>query len=280
MINYFNFYDENLNGENDALIEDYQKYIKMYYTENAKCPLDLKSLLKKEMIGSKIKLSCITKKNKKWEVEVEKPIIINLNKKKYEIQNEYENKITLFKRYFKDKINEPIYDSNSDKELKIKINEIKNLKEEIESIEKIFNKQRNDNNIILDEKLKILKSISEIKNNKDNKYLELTSIDRKIKKDIKEIYINEKIPSKLRIQEISKNLDIDFNNLENWLLWFQLVENYLDNNKKLDNLINNLIINDKNFKKMNEKFVIKKPIIKLIEEESSDEIKIKIKKKK
>ena len=62
MINYFNFYDENLNGENDSLIEDYQKYIKMYYTENAKCPVDLKTPLKKEINGNKIKLSCTTKK--------------------------------------------------------------------------------------------------------------------------------------------------------------------------------------------------------------------------
>ena len=263
MINYFNFYDENLNGENDALIEEYQKYIKMYYTENAKCPLDLKTQLKKEMIGYKMKLSCITKKNKEWKVEIEKPVILNLNKKKYEIQNEYENKVILFKRYFKDKINEPIYDSNSDKELKKKITEINNLKIEIESINKVFSKQKNDNNAILDEKLKLLKNISEIKNNKEKKYLELIHIDRELKNSIKDIYINEKIPSKMRIQEISKNLNINFSNLENWLLWFQLVENYLDINKKLDDLINDLIINNKSFKKMNENFVIKKPIIKL-----------------
>ena len=121
-----------------------------------------------------------------------------------------------------------MYDSNSDKELKKKILEINNLKAEIESIDEVFNKQKNDNNLILVEKLKMLKNISEIRNNKYKKYLELNSIDRKIKNDIKDIYINEKIPSKLRIQEISKNLEIEFKNLEKWLIWFQLVEKYLE----------------------------------------------------
>ena len=82
-----------------------------------------------------------------------------------------------------------------------------------------------------------------------------------IKNKLKEIYLNEKIPNDTRISQISKNVNLTLDETKKWLLWFESVNNYVENVSKLDELNSKLISYEKKFKLMNNKFILKEAII-------------------
>ena len=52
---YLKYLEDNINGVFNNDMEEYMKYVKLYYTENARCPEDLKTVLDKEETKKQIK---------------------------------------------------------------------------------------------------------------------------------------------------------------------------------------------------------------------------------
>ena len=48
MITYLKYLEDNLNNKYLKEFEEYRKYLKIYYSENSKCPFDSKTLLLKK----------------------------------------------------------------------------------------------------------------------------------------------------------------------------------------------------------------------------------------
>ena len=45
MILYLKYLEDNINGIFNNMMDEYRKYVKMFYSENSKCPEDLKTVL-------------------------------------------------------------------------------------------------------------------------------------------------------------------------------------------------------------------------------------------
>ena len=48
MFTYLKYLEDNLNNKYLKEFEEYRKYLKIYYSENSKCPVDSKTLLLKK----------------------------------------------------------------------------------------------------------------------------------------------------------------------------------------------------------------------------------------
>lgn len=288
MLNYESYYNDNLNGKFNNEIEDYNKYIKLYYIDNSKCPVDLKKKLEKERSGDIIKMHCDLKKNKSWNITIQMPKIINLYDEHLKISKIFNNDSAELKTYIREKMELPIYNSNNDKELKNKINYIKDIEKSLNSINNIFNVQKEELNKLYKNKQKLLIELTELNKNRKIIYKNIVSIDNNKKHNILEIFKNEKNPNEKRLIDISKNLNLEVNIIKDWIFWFNNIHDYLIKNKELKELNDHIILIQNKYKKINDSYIIRKPEINILEKHNdikkninkNKKIKIKISKKK
>ena len=284
MINYELLYDDNLNEKFNNIIEQYNQYIKLYYIDKSKCPVDIKTILEKERNGNNIKMHCNLKGGKVWILNMTMPKIVDLHNEKIILSNDYNKKAIELKIYIKDTIESRIYNSKDDNVLKSKINEIKIVEVSLQSINNIFELQKKNINDMLFKQQEIIKEITEIYKNRKNIYKNINHINKNIKNNLFEIFKNEKNPNEKRLNEISKNLNISINTIKDWLLWFLYINNYLDKNKELEEINDNISIINKKYERINKNYIIKKPEINIVSENKKNKenkkIKIKIRKNK
>ena len=156
MLDYELYYNDNLNDKFNTDIEEYNKYIKLYYIDNSKCPVDLKKKLVKERSGNIIKMHCDLSKNKTWNITLQMPKIINLYEEHLNLSTKFNNGSTKLKTYIIEKMELQIYNSENDNELKNKIKEIKDIEKSLNSINNIFNIQKEELNTFYKNKQKLL----------------------------------------------------------------------------------------------------------------------------
>ena len=71
--------------------EEYRKYLKIFYSENSKCPVDSKTLLLKKETANEYEMWCKSKTSKDWKIIIKKPKVYNLNIKLNELNTIYKN---------------------------------------------------------------------------------------------------------------------------------------------------------------------------------------------
>lgn len=276
MISYLKYLDDNLAEVFNKEMEEYRKYVKLYYTENSKCPADMKSILEKEETKNELKLWCNTKTGKNWNVLIKKPNVINLNIRLLELTNIYNNEAILFKNLLKNTMNSSVYIPEKDKDIEKKLIHLKVIEGELESVREIFDRQNKMIEEIINNRQEVLKKLFEIKIKKNNIFTECPRLDNNQKKKLIEISKNEKNISVSRLDEISKNVELKPNEVKNWVEYFRLVSEYIVENEKLNNLNKEMISKKDKFEKINSFFIIDPPIIELSEKskksgKSSDE---------
>ena len=273
MINYDNFYEDNLMHKFEPILQEYNKYNKLFINKQSKCPADLKILLEREEKDSQFTLGCKLKDGKKWEVKVKRPVIVNLYEKKMEIETEYKKKLIEVKEILKVAKYSLVYDVDHDKKVKELTDEIKIVEGELNSINNIFEMQKESIGELIVLRKKINEKIAILNVDKKNIYKKVTNITEEVKNKLKEILINEGIPSSQRMSQIGKNVSLKVEEVENWLKWLELVRDYISQNKELHNI--NMEIEAKNieFRNLNEKYIVEPPKIDLINN-SKKEVKL------
>jgi len=249
MKDYFSLYKKQ--SEYNTEIEEYKNYRRMYYDKNAQCPLDTKLEVKKEEIENGFILFCDKKKGS-WKVEVKYPIIKPLT----EIKNDKNREI----RDILDRVKMDIM--GGDYPTKEKLLEINNLKGELESIERIYEDFIIQNKELIEKRKEIEVKAIEIRKKVKDTFANVKELDNKQEDNLMKIYKDEGFPNQLRLVTISRNLNIDKNNLKIWFEYFELLKEYLlknEENKKINEKIRE---NIENREKIKRDFIVTPPIIK------------------
>jgi len=251
-------------------------YLRMFYNEKEKCPLDTKDNLIRKREGNKISLSC---EKKNWNVILKLPETINFeinleNKKKIR------NNILYNLRYNISEISfEGIASNNLDKDINKYSNEYKKINEEILDMENIILLQNKEIEPYLIENMDLIKKLSNLKINKQKVYkkIDLNKMNSNLKNDLMTIFMNENNINQTRIIQIANQKKIEVDLVKYYIEWCNLSREYVELNNKL--IMNKIKINELNllFKMINDNFYI---IFPEIEEkgEMKDKKKIKIKK--
>jgi len=276
MSSYLKYLEDNLNEKFANDFDEYRKYLKMYYAENARCPVDLKIPLEKKETDNDFIFMCKLKTGKDWIATVRKPVVMNLNLRIIELKEKYKNRALLFKDDLKENLLSPMYNPNSDKDLEGKLKELKNYEREMDLIEEIFNKRREDEDDIIKKRQDILKNLAEIRIKKGKLYKDLEMISEENKNSLIQVVKNEKEINEKRIKELSKILELKENQVKNWIIYFKFVLDYVLECSKLNDLNKNIKKIGENYDRVTSYFIISPPLINIMEE--SEKIKIKIKK--
>ena len=293
MIDYEKSYQDNLTDKYKEVNEEYNTYIKLYYSENAMCPIDIKTKLEKSRDKNLIYLSCKTKNNKKWEAKIKMPNIVNLYKVKTENVNLYKNYIKDLKDRLKKSMISPLYKPDEDNEAIELLEKSKKYQKIIDSINSILQNQEENLDILINEKKEKIKTLAELSLKRKNTFKQLKKVDRDIKEKLKEISINEKNPSHVRLNQISKNTGLSIKEINDWISWFVCMYDYTKLSVELQNLNNDLIEKTRLFRRINENFVLEPPLVdiktdsKIVYEDKKEskrkvdktKVKLKIKKK-
>lgn len=252
----------------------YDLYLRMYFNEKEKCPLDTKQELIRKKDGEKICLSC---EKKNWNVILTLPKTIQ-----FEIDLENKRKIRDNILYnlrwnISDIGFEGIVSNNLDKDINKYSSEFKKINDEILDMEKIIILQNKEIEPYLIENMELIKKLSNLKINKQKIYkkIDLNKITPNIKNDLMNIFLNENNINQTRIVQIANQIKLDVDIVKYYIEWCNLSKEYVELNS---NLIKNKIkINELNllFKRINENFYIRFPEI----EEKGDKINMKDKKK-
>lgn len=287
MINYDNFYEDNLLHKHEPIIQEYDKYNKLFINKNSKCPIDIKTLLDREEKDNQFTLGCKLKDGKKWEVKVTRPKIVNLYEEKMEITEKYKAKMNDVKEILKMAKYSLVYNAEHDKKIKELTEEIKLIESALEGINNIFEMEKESINELITLRKKVYEALAQINVNKKKLYKDIPNISEEVKNKLKEIVMNEGIPSSQRMGQIAKNVNLKVEEVEKWLKWLDLVREYITKNKELYDLNTELQAKEIEFRKINEEFIISPPTINIvndtkkevvIKEEPVKKRKIKIKK--
>ena len=287
MINYDNFYEDNLLHKHEPIIQEYDKYNKLFINKNSKCPIDIKTLLDREEKENQFTLGCKLKDGKKWEVKVTRPKIINLHEEKMNISEEYKSKINEVKEILKMAKYSLVYNADHDKKVKDLTEEIKVIEAGLDGINNIFEMEKESKNEIITLRKKAYEELAQINVNKKKLYRDIPNISEEVKNKLKEIVMNEGLPSSQRLSQIAKNVNLKIDEVEKWLKWLDSVREYVTKNKELYDLNTELQAKEIEFRKINEEFIISPPTINIvndskkevvIKEEPVKKRKIKIKK--
>jgi len=256
---YSKYLEDNLNDKFKKSMEEYRKYLKMFYTENSKCPIDSKALLDKEETKDQIKLWCKGKGGRDWSATIKKPVVVNLNNVYGELNEKYINNGIIFKNDLKENMLSPMYVPEKDKEIEKKLKNLKEQESELESVKEIFKKEQIMIDDILKKRQLLLVKLLEIKINKENIYRDCPVISAEVKRKLMEIAKNEKTLSEQRLKDIGKNTNLKPEEVKNWIKYFAFIMEYLHENNNLNILNNEMIDLRDKFDKINTNFILEPP---------------------
>jgi len=277
MITYLKYLEDNLNNKYLKEFEEYRKYIKIFYSENSKCPVDSKTLLLKKETATEYEMWCKSKTSKDWKIIIKKPKVYNLNIKLNELNTTYKNKLLLFKQKLRENLESPIYIPEKDKEMESELKELKNYENEIQSINELFEKQEEHKKELYLKRQDQLKKLLEIKIKKKDIFNLCEQVDGDIRKQLIEIAKNEKKVDQERIKQIAKTTQISQSNVKNWIDYYKLNMEYVAEMIDLNRLNDEIFQITEKYSHINNNYIIEPPIItsdkkvKLEDEEKSEE---------
>jgi hypothetical protein len=261
MITYLKYLEDNLNNKYLKEFEEYRKYIKIFYSENSKCPVDSKTLLLKKETATEYEMWCKSKTSKDWKIIIKKPKVYNLNIKLNELNTTYKNKILLFKQKLRENLESPVYIPEKDKEMESELKELKKYENEIESIKELFEKQEENKKDLYLKRQDQMKKLLEIKIKKKDVFRLCEQIDGDTRKQLIEIAKNEKKVDQERIKQIAKITQITQLNVKNWVDYYKLNMEYVAEMIELNKLNDEIFQLTEKYSYINSNYVIEPPSI-------------------
>lgn len=261
MITYLKYLEDNLNNKYLKEFDEYRKYLKIFYSENSKCPVDSKTLLLKKETATEYEMWCKSKTSKDWKIIIKKPKVYNLNIKLNELNIIYKNKLLLFKQKLRQNLESPVYIPEKDKEMESELKELKKYENEIEAIKELFEKQEENKKDLYIKRQEQLKNLLEIKIKKKDVFRLCEQVDGDVRKQLIEIAKNEKKIDQERIKQIAKTTQITQSNVKNWVDYYKLNIEYVAGMIELGKLNDEIFqLNDK-YERINSNYVIEPPEI-------------------
>jgi hypothetical protein len=273
MITYLKYLEDNLNNKYLKEFEEYRKYIKIFYSENSKCPVDSKTLLLKKETATEYEMWCKSKTSKDWKIIIKKPKVYNLNIKLNELNITYKNKLLLFKQKLRQNLESPVYIPEKDKEMESELKELKKYENEIESIKELFEKQEENKKDLYLKRQEQLKKLLEIKIKKKDIFRLCDQVDGDVRKQLIEIAKNEKKIDQERIKQIAKTTQILQSNVKNWIDYYKLNMEYVAGMIELGALNNEIFQLNEKYENINSNYVIEPPEISSDKKVKMEEIK-------
>lgn len=261
MITYLKYLEDNLNNKYLKEFDEYRKYLKIFYSENSKCPVDSKTLLLKKETATEYEMWCKSKTSKDWKIIIKKPKVYNLNIKLNELNTIYKNRLLLFKQKLRQNLESPVYIPEKDKEMESELKELKKYENEIEAIKELFEKQEENKKDLYIKRQEQLKNLLEIKIKKKDVFRLCEQVDGEVRKQLIEIAKNEKKIDQERIKQIAKTTQITQSNVKNWVDYYKLNIEYVAGMIELGKLNDEIFqLNDK-YERINSNYVIEPPEI-------------------
>lgn len=273
MITYLKYLEDNLNNKYLKEFEEYRKYIKIFYSENSKCPVDSKTLLLKKETATEYEMWCKSKTSKDWKIIIKKPKVYNLNIKLNELNITYKNKLLLFKQKLRQNLESPVYIPEKDKEMESELKELKKYENEIESIKELFEKQEENKKDLYLKRQEQLKKLLEIKIKKKDIFRLCDQVDGDVRKQLIEIAKNEKKIDQERIKQIAKTTQILQSNVKNWIDYYKLNMEYVAGMIELGALNDEIFQLNEKYANINSNYVIEPPEISSDKKVKMEEIK-------
>jgi hypothetical protein len=273
MITYLKYLEDNLNNKYLKEFEEYRKYIKIFYSENSKCPVDSKTLLLKKETATEYEMWCKSKTSKDWKIIIKKPKVYNLNIKLNELNITYKNKLLLFKQKLRQNLESPVYIPEKDKEMESELKELKKYENEIESIKELFEKQEENKKDLYLKRQEQLKKLLEIQIKKKDIFRLCDQVDGDVRKQLIEIAKNEKKIDQERIKQIAKTTQILQSNVKNWIDYYKLHMEYVAGMIELGTLIDEIFQLNEKYENINSNYVIEPPEISSDKKVKMEEIK-------
>jgi len=261
MFTYLKYLEDNLNNKYLKEFEEYRKYLKIYYSENSKCPVDSKTLLLKKETATEYEMWCKSKTSKDWKIIIKKPKVYNLNIKLNELNTTYKNKLLIFKQKLRENLESPVYIPEKDKEMESELKELKKYENEIESIKELFEKQEENKKDLYSKRQDQLKKLLEIKIKKKDVFRLCEQIDGDTRKQLIEIAKNEKKVDQERIKQIAKTTQITQSNVKNWIDYYKLNIEYVAEMIELNQINDEIFKLTEKYDNINSNYVIEPPII-------------------
>lgn len=261
MITYLKYLEDNLNNKYLKEFDEYRKYLKIFYSENSKCPVDSKTLLLKKETATEYEMWCKSKTSKDWKIIIKKPKVYNLNIKLNELNTIYKNRLLLFKQKLRQNLESPIYIPEKDKEMESELKELKKYENEIESIKELFEKQEENKKDLYIKRQEQLKNLLEIKIKKKDVFRLCEQVDGEVRKQLIEIAKNEKKIDQERIKQIAKTTQITQSNVKNWVDYYKLNMEYVAGMIELGKLNDEIFQLNEKYERINSNYVIEAPEI-------------------
>lgn len=261
MFTYLKYLEDNLNNKYLKEFEEYRKYLKIYYSENSKCPVDSKTLLLKKETATEYEMWCKSKTSKDWKIIIKKPKVYNLNIKLNELNTTYKNKLLLFKQKLRENLESPVYIPEKDKEMESELKALKKYENEIESIKELFKKQEENKKDLYSKRQDQLKKLLEIKIKKKDVFRLCEQVDGDTRKQLIEIAKNEKKVDQERIKQIAKITQITQSNVKNWIDYYKLNIEYVAEIIELNQLNDEIFKLTEKYDNINSNYIIEPPVI-------------------
>jgi len=261
MITYLKYLEDNLNNKYLKEFDEYRKYLKIFYSENSKCPVDSKTLLLKKETATEYEMWCKSKTSKDWKIIIKKPKVYNLNIKLNELNTIYKNQLLLFKQKLRQNLESPVYIPEKDKEMELELKELKKYENEIEAIKELFEKQEENKKDIYIKRQEQLKNLLEIKIKKKDVFRLCEQVDGDVRKQLIEIAKNEKKIDQERIKQIAKTTQITQSNVKNWVDYYKLNMEYVAGMIELSKLNDEIFELTEKYERINSNYVIEAPEI-------------------
>ena len=261
MITYLKYLEDNINNKYLKEFDEYRKYLKIFYSENSKCPVDSKTLLLKKETATEYEMWCKSKTSKDWKIIIKKPKVYNLNIKLNELNIIYKNKLLLFKQKLRQNLESPVYIPEKDKEMESELKELKKYENEIEAIKELFEKQEENKRELYLKRQEQLKNLLEIKIKKKDVFRLCEQVDGEVRKQLIEIAKNEKKIDQERIKQIAKTTQITQSNVKNWIDYYKLNIEYVAGMIELGKLNDEIFQLNEKYERINSNYVIEPPEI-------------------
>jgi len=261
MFTYLKYLEDNLNNKYLKEFEEYNKYLKIFYSENSKCPVDSKTLLLKKETGTEYEMWCKSKTSKDWKIIIKKPKVFNLNIKLNELNTTYKNKLLLFKQKLRENLESPIYIPEKDKSIESELKELKYYENEIQSIKELFDKQEENKKELYLKCQEQLKKLLEIKIKKKDVFRLCEQVDGEVRKKLIEIAKNEKKVDQERIKQIAKTTQITQLNIKNWIDYYKYNIEYVSETFELNKLNEEIFQMTEKYSYINSNYIIEPPVI-------------------